>query len=534
MKKKIIIAILGVVIVVLGFVFVGAYRKYAVFFTQKKIVERELGAFAPSLPTFTNVALDFVHAYQKDSYAFAGSALIDIDGDGVEEVFIGGGDNQFDGLFRFENGRFANIAAGRGFTNKTPAGGALSIDVDNDGDADLFVARLDGVYLYLNNAGSFSEQKLDIVFEKDAVPMSFAAADINKDGLVDLYISTFKSPKVFTFTTFNNPANRSKNIMMLNKGGNNFEDITEKAGLAYSQNTFQATFVDLNNDTWQDLVISPNTDKVFIYENKKNGTFQVKPPLTDFGFWMGLAVGDIDNDGDQDLFLSNIGNSVPVASARGDLRPDQVLDANWALLRNDGGFKFTSITKAKKFDDYEFAWGALFEDLNLDGLQDLLVVENYIKLPAHKLKKLDGRVLLQENNGDFSPITKAAGLENPYYGTSPLVADFNKDGYPDVVFVNFSGESRAFINNGGNDNHIKVSLPDRAKYLGTRVDVEKLDGSKISKQIIGGIGLMADISNELIFGIGGDSTVKTVTATLPDGTVKTSKNVKMGSHLRIQ
>src|SRR3989344_353967 len=495
MKKKIIIAILGVVIVVLGFVFVGAYRKYAVFFTQKKIVERELGAFAPSLPTFTNVALDFVHAYQKDSYAFAGSALIDIDGDGVEEVFIGGGDNQFDGLFRFENGRFANIAAGRGFTNKTPAGGALSIDVDNDGDADLFVARLDGVYLYLNNAGSFSEQKLDIVFEKDAVPMSFAAADINKDGLVDLYISTFKSPKVFTFTTFNNPANRSKNIMMLNKGGNNFEDITEKAGLAYSQNTFQATFVDLNNDTWQDLVISPNTDKVFIYENKKNGTFQVKPPLTDFGFWMGLAVGDIDND---------------------------------------GGFKFTSITKAKKFDDYEFAWGALFEDLNLDGLQDLLVVENYIKLPALKLKKLDGRVLLQENNGDFSPITKGAGLENPYYVTSPLVADFNKDGYPDVVFVNFSGESRAFINNGGNDNHIKVSLPDRAKYLGTRVDVEKLDGSKISKQIIGGIGLMADISNELIFGIGGDNAVKTVTATLPDGTVKTSKNVKTGSHLRIQ
>src|SRR3989338_7646838 len=118
MKKKIIIAILGVVIVILGIVFVGAYQKY--------------------------------------SYAFAGSALIDIDGDGIEEVFIGGGDNQLDGLFRFENGRFANIAAELGFANKASAGGALSIDVDNDGDADLFVARLGGGYLYLNNAGKFS------------------------------------------------------------------------------------------------------------------------------------------------------------------------------------------------------------------------------------------------------------------------------------------------------------------------------------------------------------------------------------------
>jgi len=539
MKKKIIIIS---VLVFLGIVFVSLHKKYSGFFIQKKIIEKDLGVYASTIPTFTNVALDFVHEYQKDNYAFAGSALIDIDSDGVEEIFIGGGQNQSDGLFRFQNGstgsprdgQFVNIAIQSGFVNKVMAtGGALSIDFDNDNDIDLLVIRLDGIYLFLNNNGKFEEQKLNITIEKDAVPLSLSVTDLNKDGLVDIYVSTFKSPKLHK-GVFNDPSSRSNNLMLLNKDNNVFEDITKKSGLTYNQNTFQVSFVDVNNDSWPDLVIAPDTDRVVIYENKKDGTFEIKPPLTDFGYWMGLAIGDIDNDGDQDLFFSNIGNTIPLIATRKDLKLEQKLDEKWALLRNDGDFKFTNITKEKKLDDYEFAWGALFADLNLDGLEDLLVVENYVNWPLHKFKKLFGRVFLQENNKNFSPITKVSGLENPYYGTSPLIADFDKDGYPDVVFVNFNGPSRAFINNGGNYKYIKVIFPDSARYLGTRVDMEKLDGSKISKQIIGGVGLMTDVSNELIFGIGVDIEVKSVTVTFTDGTVKKLKNIKVGSRVQIK
>lgn len=184
--------------------------------------------------------------------------------------------------------------------------------------------------------------------------------------------------------------------------------------------------------------------------------------------------------------------------------------------------------------NYEFAWGALFEDLNLDGLQDLLVVENYIKWPAHKLKKLNGRIFLQEKDSTFSPITTVSGLENPYYGTSPLVTDFNKDGYSDVIFINFSGLIKAYLNNGGNDTYVKVSFPDNTKSLGARVDVEKLNGSILSKQIIGGIGLLSYISNELVFGLGGDEVVKKVSLTLSDGTVTVFKDVKAGRVLRVK
>ncbi|PIR41110.1 MAG: hypothetical protein COV31_03135 [Candidatus Yanofskybacteria bacterium CG10_big_fil_rev_8_21_14_0_10_46_23] len=525
--KKIIILLLAVAFLAIVYYFAAPYL------FQPKSIHSEVESSSVSTPTFTEIGLDFVHNYDKDDYAFAGSALIDIDGDGREEVFIGGGINQIDGLFRFENDRFVNIASQAGFTNENSSAGALSIDFDNDGDADLLVARLDGVYLYTNNQGQFAEQKLGITLEKDAVPMSLSATDLNKDGLIDLYVATFKSPKVFKLTTFNDPANRSKNIMLLNKGGNQFEDITEKSGLAYNQNTFQASFVDLNNDTWPDLVLAPNTDKVVVYENKKNGTFESKPALTDFGFWMGLAVGDIDADGDQDLFFSNIGNTIPITAARGDLRPDQILDSQWRLLRNDGNFQFTDITTERALDDYEFGWGALFEDLNLDGRLDLLVSENYVKWPAHKINKLNGRVFLQESDQTFLPITQVAGLNNPYYGTTPLLADFNQDGYPDVVFINFNGPSKAYLNSGGPSNFLKVFLPDIPKSLGARVDVERLNGSVSSKQVIGVMGLLTDVSSELVFGLGQDSGVRKVTVTWASGQTRVFNDVQANTRLAV-
>lgn len=539
MNKKIIYSSIAILVILGGGVLYLFARPY-IF--QERIVEKQLSPFSPSVPAYKEVALDFVHNHVKGNYDFAGSALIDINNDGIEEVFIGGGENQTDGLFRFENGGFVNIASQAGFTNTTPAGGALSIDFDNDGDVDLLVARLDGVYLYTNNtsdAGNipqFSEKKLNIAFETGAAPLSISATDINKDGLVDLYISTFKSPKLFRITTFNDPSNRSNNVMVLNKGNYEFEDITKKSGLTYNQNTFQVAFVDLNNDTWPDLVVAPNTDRVVVFKNNTDGTFTKSEPLTDFGFWMGLASADVDLDGDQDLFFSNIGNTVPANKARGDMRPEQILDVEWALLRNDGDFKFTNITNESKLTNYEFAWGAIFEDLNLDGLQDLLVVENYIKWPAHKLSKLDGRVFLQEKDTTYSPITSAAKLENPYYGTTALTSDFNSDGHPDVVFINFAGPSKAHLHVGGGeaDTYLKVVFTDTAKSLGARVDVETKSGITLSKQIIGGTGLLSDSSSTLIFGLSGETIVPMVTITWTNGVVQRFENVKANETLKIK
>lgn len=531
MKKKIIITLVIVVLIGITYYFASPF-----FIQPEAMNSKEADKLVAELkesnvvPTYTEAELDFVHEFSDDYYAFTGSAMIDIDGDGTDELFIGGGEGQDDGLFKFENGKFVNINSKAKITNKSATGGAVSIDADNDGDEDLYVTRFDGIYLYTNNRGVFSETKLDAQISDEVIPLSIAVGDINNDSLPDLYVSTFRAPRLFKVTTFNDPNNRSENYMFLNKGNNKFEDVIDESGLTYIQNTFQAVFVDLDNDNDQDLVVAPNTDKVAIFRNNGEGFFDKIAEVTEFGFWMGLAVGDADNDGDQDLFFSNIGITVPVSAARGDLRAEQKLDPDWAYIRNDGDLNFTNATADKKLNGYEFGWGAIFEDLNINGSQDLLVTENYIKWPAHKLKKLDGRVFIQGDNEEFIPINDKAGLHNPFYGTSPITSDFNRDGYPDVVFVNFSGPSKAYLSNAGENNFLKVIIPNNAKSLGTRVDVERKDGVTISKQLMVGIGLMTDNGAEMTFGLG-QSDVRQVRVSWPSGKVDVIEDVEANTEL---
>lgn len=465
------------------------------------------------IPMFTEAAIDAPHRYDDTTYAFRGSALIDINNDGIEELWLAGGKGEADSLFTYDGERFVNQAAQFGLDiNTTTAGGALSIDANNDQRTDLFIAREDGIYFYENTGDTFTEEKLGITIEADAIPMSLSAGDINKDGFVDLYITTFKSPKSLKLATFNSPANRTQNIMAVNNGDGTYSDATESTGLAFDQNTFQATFVDLNNDTWQDLVLATNTDQVIVYENK-NGVFEKKEPITELGFWMGLTVADYDNDGDQDIFVSNVGNTIPERNARGDLRNDQVLDLEWRLLENEGNFVFRSVSEETQLLDYEFAWGAVFSDLNLDGKQDLLVSENYVKWPAHRINKLDSRLLIQTDDHIFLPTTEASNAQNPYYGTTPLISDFNQDGYPDLIWVNLGEPTRVLMNNGGDNIGLHIAIPDSLEYLGSRVDIEYNDGTISSHQVIAGQGLLSDSTSSLFIGLGQTKSIDSIVLT---------------------
>ncbi len=476
-------------------------------------------------PTFNSVPIDFVHSYNKSIHAVAGASLIDTNGDGIDEIFVGGGKGQSDALFFFDNGAFVNRIDESGLASAVGTYGSTSLDMDSDGDTDLLVAREDGLYLHLNDAGAFRGGKLAITLPPNSIPLAVTASDINRDGWADLYVSTFMDTAHFT-GTFNNPADATLNLLLLNNGDNTFTDITERSGLIVRRNTFLAVFVDLNNDGWQDLAVSPDTDTVKIFRNNGDQTFTEIPDLSKYGFWMGLAVGDIDQDGDQDLLFSNIGTSIPVSLARGDLRPDQTLVSEWLLLRNESDFRFTDATAEKKLAGFEFGWGAIFEDFNLDNRLDLVVMESYIKWPPHKLKKLPGRFFLQMQDGTFTPITDIAGVENRYYGMTPLASDFNRDGYPDLVFMNLAGPLRAFLNNGGTNSALSVILPDTAESLGARVSVTTADGKKLHRQFVTGVGMLSDQSRALVFGLGGNPVVRCVEVLWSSGRKEMRENVQ--------
>lgn len=502
--------------------------------TKEDIIEKPAEAV---IPTFTEIEIDFEHQYdKKKAHPFLWWAMIDIDSDWVQELFVWWGYKQSDKLFRFENNTFLDITEKSGFwENKEATYGSLSIDIDKDNDIDLLVAKTNGIYLYTNKNGIFSEKKLDIELPKDTVPFSISPTDWNGDGFIDLYISTFIDSKKFRSATFNDPNHAKSDIALENNWDNTFSQVNQKLGLGLKQNTFISTFVDLNDDRKQDLIVSPNTDTIRIMKNIWKQKFEDIGKLSDYAFWMGLAIWDIDNDGDQDIFFSNIGKTIkPLKIARWDLRNEQVLTPEWLLLSNDWDFQFTDATKDFWLTGYEFAWWAIFEDFNLDGKQDLIVSENYIKWPTHKLKKDSGRFFIQNENGTFVPVEKEAWVINKNYGQSPLIADFNNDGYPDIVQLNMDGPLRVFLNNGGNYSYLTVSLEENITSLWAKVTIEKLNGTKLTKQFFSSQWLMTDNAPELFFGLGNAQKIKSTTITWATGEQEIIENPRLNTKISVK
>ncbi|MBO6521734.1 MAG: CRTAC1 family protein [Rhodospirillales bacterium] len=478
-----------------------------------------ISSAAPAVTAFEEIPVAFSHNWVEPSHPFTGAAVIDIDGDGRMELFVGGGRGQADALLGYRNGALVDLIEGTGLGKSASAThGAASSDLDGDGDVDLAVAHEDGLTVYINQGGRFEARDVPIQLPADSVPMSVSVSDINGDGFGDLYISVFVSFPAFRSATFNDPEHAKANIMLLNDGAMQFRDVTQQTGTASVQNTFHSTFVDLDQDGDQDLVLSQNTAELEVFERTGPMKFEARPTGTGYGFWMGLAIGDPDQDGDQDILVSNIGTSIPDFVTSGDLRDDQRQNTGWGYLRNDGAFKFTDIATAMNLDGYGFAWGAQFEDLNLDGEIDLLVAQNYIKWPLHRIAPLPGKALLRLNAPEGTAFYQVPGLglDNTLFAQSPLIVDLDGDGRADVVWINMNGPVRAFLNKSPGQ-FLAVRLPDSPRTLGAHVTVALADGRKLTRQVIASTGLMTDPTPDLHFGLGDASSIERVTLHMPSG-----------------
>ncbi|MBA3581572.1 MAG: CRTAC1 family protein [Gammaproteobacteria bacterium] len=480
------------------------------------------------IPTFATIPIPFTHDYKHlRALPFIGGAVIDIDNNGKPEIFIGGGALQGDGLFTYIDNSFINIYSESGITKKAGDAtyGAAAIDADYNGFTDLFVARDSGLYFLRNQNGVFVSEKIDVAFDDNSVPTAIALGDINLDGKVDLFISTNMHPKNYFKHrhAFNDTEYAATSLLLLNNGDNTFRDITTAAGLRDKHNVLTASFVDLDNDNWPDLVINQDAGQVLTYRNNHDLTFEQKPnPTQDFyGYPMGLALGDIDNNGFVDILVTNIGTmSLPYLS-RGDLRDSQSYHPQWVFLHNDGDFHFTNTADALKLANYEFGWGAVMADFNSDSLQDIVVASNYMSFPPHWAYKQPGRLLVQTDNDMFAAVEKAAGINNQRYGISPLIADVNADGYTDIIFLNFDGTSQAFINSGGFDsNQISLPIPTTPDYLNMRVMVEKNNGRIIHQQFLVNQGLTASQAWTMNLGLGVQTAASRLEITQTNGRVR--------------
>jgi hypothetical protein len=125
------------------------------FLTAKSIVDRQVdydvSTVGLKIPVYDEMVIEFKHDHQEDqSLPFMASAVIDIDADGIEELFLGGAYNQADGVFRFDGKQFVDISAQTGLRKDSndASMGSVVIDVDNNGYSDLIVARESGIWLH--------------------------------------------------------------------------------------------------------------------------------------------------------------------------------------------------------------------------------------------------------------------------------------------------------------------------------------------------------------------------------------------------
>ena len=185
-----------------------------------------------------------------------------------------------------------------------------------------------------------------------------------------------------------------------------------------------------------------------LYRNEGNGRFTDVTSISGTGdreYGMGAAAGDIDNDGDPDLYLANFGQD--------------------KLYRNNGDGTFTDITEAAGIDNTLWGIAAVYLDFDVDGDLDIFVA-NYLvyelSMPVTRYKGIIGyghprsykgtADVLYRNNGDgtFTNIAETAGVTNPVEGRGmgAVVCDYNQDGFPDIYVTNDTSRNFLYHNNG--------------------------------------------------------------------------------------
>jgi len=279
-------------------------------------------------------------------------------------------------------------------------------------------------------------------------------------------------------------------------------------------------FTDLDEDGFQDLVISNNTGKLEILFNEGDSTFTQADYDSGLGYWMGLGIGDFDGDGDQDIAASNVSTSIPNRFLRGDLADDQKLIQEWVMLRNDGDRAFTDITVDAGLARHGFGWGIVFEDLNLDGNLDVLAAQNYIKWPPHKISPLTSRVMLQVAQDRTFLNAPALNLGNARFGQSAVIADLDGDAKQDVVWINMDGPVVASLNEHSND-VVTLAVPESAKWLGARVTAVADSGSSYTREVNNAVGMQTDQSPHISFAVPENDSFSSLEVAFADGSSTT-------------
>jgi tetratricopeptide (TPR) repeat protein len=320
--------------------------------------------------------------------------------------------------------KFRDIAPQLGVDKFAGAGPASWADYDGDGRFDLVACGCDTFCSLFHNDGKhFSDVTLAAGLGKVESGFGATWGDYDGDGRPDLYIAR---------NGWNGP---TFDYLLHNKGDGTFENVIDKVGISEPGSGFNVVWFDYNRDGWLDILVTngvtldPNINH--LYRNKGDGTFENVTEQAGMkeeprGGTIGVAVGDVDQDGWPDIFV------------HGRMRANK-------LYHNLGNGKFEEIAKQAGVIGHRRQNGyvAIFADMDADGDFDLFTVSlalfervmngyrsDYVPVPDDDLSKL----YRNDGNLKFTDISEQSGFVYPIGTMAANVGDVNNDGYPDIYF----------------------------------------------------------------------------------------------------
>ncbi|MEQ8767667.1 MAG: CRTAC1 family protein [Planctomycetota bacterium] len=358
---------------------------------------------------------------------------------------------------RFESaediGRFPDVAGPLGLAVESNAGGSTLEDFNGDGFLDVLATGMgvDDPIRYLQNDGRgyFEDRSIEAGLQGLHGGLNFVTADYDNDGDVDVL--------VLRGGWFSRESGYQPNSLLRNRGDGTFDDVTEEAGLLSLHPTQTAAWGDIDGDGDLDLFIGNESAGRFhhpseLYRNEGDGTFQdiaAKAGVQCYAFIKGCVFGDIDNDGRIDLYVTSVQKDEPNHLFRN-------------VGTNENGItRFEDITQAAGVAGPQCSFPCFFFDYDNDGWQDLfvsgyragpaIVAAEYLGIPHDKVTQDAslGLPCLYRNNrdGTFTDVAPELGLTDAFLTMGCNFGDLDNDGWLDFYLGTGSPDFRALVPN---------------------------------------------------------------------------------------
>ena len=539
------------------FLKVSNFWKGVTIFTPLSILT--INTTNAQMPPLTNTAFKDVtkeagisHQFQVyEGFLGGGACILDINNDGWDDIFLAGGMGDDQLYLNNKNGTFTNIYEQSGLTGtkKFMTQAAVAADVNRDGFVDLYITTITSKgekqliprapnLLYLNNGNNtFRDATKEFGLDKfNSFSTGACFGDFNADGYPDLYVGNYFTEYPGDLSVINVTdakivgANQiTEGYLFLNEKGKSFKNVYKDYGLNHKGYGFGGVFTDFDNDGYQDLFVNHD----FGYKKTPDLLFKNQYPWASFkdvseakGMDLKInsmtsAVGDFNNDGWLDYFITNI-------------------RFNKFMVNQGAGKPFKEMSKDLGTNYITISWGANFADFDHDGDLDLFVANG--DLNPNCVPMAD--YYFENNNGKFEEKARMKGLNDYGIGRGSVVFDMDNDGDLDILVVNqrpvstspVESTTHLFRNDSTYGNWIKIALKGldaETHGIGSRVEIVIKGKHQIREIDGGGSSHLSQNATYAHFGVGDATEIDEIIIHWTGGNTQILKNQKVNQFMTI-